>query len=337
MNLRSIRVRLLAMTSLLSIGFAAYLLSAVATNYRAMQESRQLLDVSEVAVATSDLAHELQKERGLSAGFIASQGQKFADELRGQRQLTDARAQALARIRAARASALPEQFAGRLKEAADFGEPIAQRRQRVSGLAISGSESFDFYTRLIDGNLAAVAHVAPTLANAQMVRRFIAYNGLIQAKEYTGRERATLNATFSTDLPMSDTVLHRLLGIVTNQNTYLDSFRTMSSDQEAIRTLDALLAADFSRNAAAMRKIAVDSANDGNFGIVPGEWAATITRKIDAMKVLEDNLASRTIAAAEREYQDSRNAMALAIALSLMAALLSVSLTWLLEIGRAHV
>jgi methyl-accepting chemotaxis protein len=330
MNLRSIRVRLLAMTSLLSIGFAAYLLAAVVTNHRVMQESRQLLAVSEVAVATSDLVHELQKERGLSAGFIASQGQKFADELLGQRRLTDARAQALVRIRTERASALPAQFVGRLKDAADFGEQLAERRQRVSGLVISGSESFDFYTRLIDGNLAAVAQVAPTLANAEMVRRFIAYNGLVQAKEYTGRERATLNGAFSTDLPMSDTVLHRLLGIVTNQNTHLDTFRTLSSDQDLIGTLDDLLAADFSRNAAAMRKIALDSANDGNFGIVPGEWAATITRKIDAMKALEDRLASRTVAAAEGEYRDSRNAMALAIALTLIAGLLSGSLTWML-------
>jgi methyl-accepting chemotaxis protein len=330
MNLRSIRVRLLAMTSLLSIGFAAYLLSAVATNHRVMQESRQLLDVSEVAVATSDLVHELQKERGLSAGFIASQGRKFADDLLAQRQVTDARTQALTIIGAERASALPEQFASRLKDAADFGAPLAERRQRVSDLVISGSESFDFYTRLIDGSLAAVAHVAPTLANAEMVRRFIAYNGLIQAKEYTGRERATLNAAFSTDLPMSDTVLHRLLGIVTNQNTHLDTFATLSSDQDLVRTLDDLLAADFSRNAAAMRKIALDSASDGNFGVVPGEWAATITRKIDAMKALEDRLASRTVAAAEGQYRDSRNAMALAIALTLVAGLLSVALTWML-------
>ncbi len=295
-----------------------------------MQESRQLLSMTEVAVATSDLVHELQRERGFSAGFIASQGQKFADELLAQRRLTDARTEALARIRSERASVLPDQFARRFKEAADFGEELAERRQRVSSLVISGSESFAFDTRLIDLELAAVAHVSPTLANAEMVRCFITYNGLIQAKEYTGPERATLNATFSTDLPMSDTVLHRLLGIVTNQNAHLDTFRMMSSDDELIDALDALLATDFSRNAAAMRKIALDSASDGNFGIAPGEWAATITSKIDGLKALEDTLASRTVAAAESAYGDARNVMALDIALGSLAGILSVSLTWLL-------
>ncbi|MEI7614946.1 MAG: methyl-accepting chemotaxis protein, partial [Betaproteobacteria bacterium] len=330
MNLRSIRVRLLGMTGILSIGFATYLLSAVATNYLAMQESQRIMAVSEVAVATSDLAHELQKERGLSAGFIGSQGRKFAAEIVSQRKLTDARADLLQKARAQRSSVLPESFASRLKEAEVFSAQLQQRREAVSALTLSGADSFDFYTRLIDLNLAAVAQVAPTLSNADVARRFVAYNGFIQAKEYAGRERATLNAAFSSDLPIPDTILRRLIGILTNQETHLSIFRTMS-DEAHNKSLDTLLAADFSTTTASMRKLALDAASKGSFGVVPGEWFATITRKIDAMKGLEDQIAAQILIVGEHAFKESRNGMIVAMVFALIVILISALFNWLLR------
>jgi methyl-accepting chemotaxis protein len=330
MNLRSIRVRLLGMTGILSIGFATYLLGAVGTNYLAMQESSRIMAVSKVAVATSDLAHELQKERGLSAGFIGSQGKKFAAEIISQRQLTDSRLQTLQKVRTERAGELPESFVNRLKEASDFGNQLNSRREVISSLVLTGGESFEFYTRLIDLNLLAVANVAPTLSDADVARRFVAYNGFIQAKEYAGRERATLNATFASDAPISDPILRRLIGILTNQDTYIGIFRTMADPGQS-KTLDALLASNFSKEAAAMRKTALDSASKGSFGVVAPDWFATITKKIDAMKGLEDQLAAQIVITAEKGYTESRNSMLVAITLSIVVILISVLFTWLLR------
>src|SRR5215470_5260303 len=45
--------------------------------------------VAEAAPMIASLVHELQKERGASAGFINSKGQSFADTLRDQRPATD--------------------------------------------------------------------------------------------------------------------------------------------------------------------------------------------------------------------------------------------------------
>jgi len=45
----------------------------------------------ELAVAMGNLVHELQKERGMSAGFLSSHGKKFAARLPQQRQLVDQR------------------------------------------------------------------------------------------------------------------------------------------------------------------------------------------------------------------------------------------------------
>ena len=48
-----------------------------------------VVELMGVSVAASNLVHEMQKERGASAGFIGSKGKKFADTLIKQRQLTN--------------------------------------------------------------------------------------------------------------------------------------------------------------------------------------------------------------------------------------------------------
>ena len=86
MNLKSIRVRLLLLFSALVLGMAWYLVADVSHQFARLQEGSRISAVSEVAVASSALVHELQKERGLSAGFIGSRGEKFRAELEKQRQ-----------------------------------------------------------------------------------------------------------------------------------------------------------------------------------------------------------------------------------------------------------
>jgi len=329
MNLKSIRVRLLGMTCVLSVGFAIYLLTNVVSNYLAMQESTRIMAVSEVAVATSDLAHELQKERGLSAGFLSAKGQKFATEIESQRKLTDARVEVLQRVRTTNATTLPAQFSRHLGDAADFGRQLNERRSEISALKLTGAESFDYYTHLIDLNFGAVANVPPTISNATIARRFLAYYGFILSKEYAGRERALINGTFANDQPMPDAVLFRLLGVLSNQETHLETFRTMA-DAGNIKALDALLESDVAKKVASLRKTALDGAKSGHYGVVATDWFATITKKIDAMKTLEDSMAEQTIVAARQIQRDARNSMILAIALSTIVILISVVFTRLL-------
>lgn len=48
-----------------------------------------LKDQIHISEQLSILVHEMQKERGMSAGFMASNGKKFVNDLKEQRNLTD--------------------------------------------------------------------------------------------------------------------------------------------------------------------------------------------------------------------------------------------------------
>src|SRR5262245_42166282 len=54
----------------------------------------EVLNATALAEAASLAVHELQRERGMSVGFVASKGSSFAAELPKQREETDKRIQA---------------------------------------------------------------------------------------------------------------------------------------------------------------------------------------------------------------------------------------------------
>ncbi len=291
MGLGSIRVRLLLLFAALAIGMAWYLFADVRGELSNLREGGRIAAVSEVAVAGSALVHELQKERGLSAGFIGSRGEKFRAELDKQRKDTDTRRKALADTFANLADDLPPAAADRIRKANDNLAAVDGKRREISALTLAGTDSFGFFTAAIDTYLGVVADVTPTLADAGMMREFSAYGMFLGAKEQAGRERATVNAALSADKPLDAALLRRLIGIITSQDTLLANFRTYASAEQNA-ALNKLLDTDPSKNTAAMRKTVLDKAGEGAFGIAPPQWFGTITAKIDAMKVLEDAIAA---------------------------------------------
>mgnify|MGYP003424011539 FL=1 len=67
-------------------GFSAYLLWE---KWHVVDEMKTLGVMSGLSVTASGLTHELQRERGMSAGYVGSHGEKFGKELDAQRPVTD--------------------------------------------------------------------------------------------------------------------------------------------------------------------------------------------------------------------------------------------------------
>lgn len=94
---RSIRVRLYLLFSLTLLGVMGYALSDAWSSWHTLQRLQQMQALEQSAQRISAVVHSLQKERGLSAGWIGAQGKRFASELASQRDATDAAHQVLRR------------------------------------------------------------------------------------------------------------------------------------------------------------------------------------------------------------------------------------------------
>ena len=61
----------------------------IQNNNSEYQNSLATLELAQLSQVTSNIIHELQKERGMSAGYIGSKGQNFKTKLPNQWEDTD--------------------------------------------------------------------------------------------------------------------------------------------------------------------------------------------------------------------------------------------------------
>ena len=91
MNNLTIRKKLILLSSIVLVVIFAYSLKIGLDSYNSYVNDNETHDIIELSVKMSSVLHELQKERGASAGFIGSGGKKFADILPLQQKETDKR------------------------------------------------------------------------------------------------------------------------------------------------------------------------------------------------------------------------------------------------------
>ena len=290
-SLTTLRVRLIALFCLLLAVTLFHTGANFLADWRRIAQARDIDAVGHSVVAVSNLVHELQKERGLSAGFIGSKGAKFVDELKQQRGLTDIRQQELVKWLAAGSGALPSTLRSSVDGGVAALRKLPDARSRVSGLQFGGPESFNFYTQTIDRLLGVLSQATKATDDAAISQQLFAYAMFINAKEQAGRERATVNGVLTADQPMNVALFQRLQTLITAQDLYLATFRSLAGTDDT-QALDALWAAKPSQETLRMRGTVIEQAFLGNFEIDPPLWFNTITAKIDAMKLLEDKLAA---------------------------------------------
>ena len=92
--LRNMKIgpKLLLLISLPIVGLLIFGTTTIMANYANLRNILVTEKLVRFSVIAGALIHELQKERGLTAGYLKSQGAKFKDELAAQRQKSDQQA-----------------------------------------------------------------------------------------------------------------------------------------------------------------------------------------------------------------------------------------------------
>jgi methyl-accepting chemotaxis protein len=284
------RTQLLLMLAFPIASLIVFAALSVRNSLADLNAVRQARTTIEIAVASSHLVHEQQKERGLSAGFLASNGQRFKQELTAQRQSTDAKLEQLRKlaINIDAAAAPGESLGAAATVAVESAAALLETRPQVDGLAIKPGESIVRYTAAITAGLEVISSVAKGASDAQLARDATAYLMLANAKEYAGRERANLNAAFAANA-FDPESYRRFVGIVAGHDLYLQAFRTYATAQTA-SAYDATVQGSDADLVARLRKVAQENALAGAFNVDPALWFKAATARIDLMKAVEGKM-----------------------------------------------
>jgi methyl-accepting chemotaxis protein len=237
--------------------------------------------VMEFSVQGGDLAHELQKERGMSAGYIASKGAKFGPELQAQRQKTDKAADVIKRaFKTFDKADYPESVVMHIDGSMTDLARLSEFRARVDSLPETAEETIANYSMLIMHYLDISQQIsAMGVLDGEIVRVAATYGSMLEFKERDGRERAILNTVFSRDR-FTPALLRRFVANAGEEEVYSENVNIYGSP--AVKTL---LAEKMKEPAAVEAKRIIDYA-EGNFekphlGVDPVHWFNVATARIN--------------------------------------------------------
>ena len=300
------RLALMLLPALLGLIFFSFV--GVFDKYKTLTNMNNLHQLMIVVEKVSSLTHEVQVERGLSAGFLISKGQKNSSELPTQRQLTDKRA---SELKAFLGSFNSSRF-GSLQVSLDAVTTELSKLEAIRGsitsLSVQPKDSSAYYSKLAGTLVNVVPQVAINSTDASLTAQATAYFNYAWVKEQTGRQRALMNAVFGADRFETDSY-QRFLTIRTSRENYVSGFMTFATDEMKSFNKD-LESTQHARDVESMKNIALEKGLSGSFGGVDaGAWSKAITNKINDMKAVEDKMAAHLLAQASTLESNSKTAL----------------------------
>lgn len=289
--------------------------------------------------AINRFVHEIQKERGLSSGYIASDGQTFAAELNAQQARSR---QLLSELN----HSLEQQESIPGEHLSNIGRELRELnplRDAVLSQRISREYAVDRYTSVIEllFDLQIRFSNANTNADTALYRQQLALLNFMEAKEHTGRERALLSAMLS-DHNFSAGRIEILHRIRAAEETYRTTFLRLASPElhaeyhKLLNQPEAATAQKIRQRiiAAGLRSMHGNPQTEGVALPAPGDWFAAATAQIDAMKLFEDEMASHLAADAGELERAARRELFINALLTIISFVLAAVLIEQLQRGR---
>ena len=187
---------------------------------------RELESGINLATNISQLIHSTQKERGMSSGFLASQGERFSTQLVEQRAITDKKAKELY----THLHDLQDTYVIKaLKKSLSNIKNLQNFRKKIDMLNVSAKESIEFYSQLNDDLLNVIVEISKISKIPLITQNIIAYSNFLYAKENIGIERAIGTAILSQDSYNQN--LHvSFINIIAIEKLYTKTFLKYASD-----------------------------------------------------------------------------------------------------------
>lgn len=285
-----------------------------------------------LGIEINHVVHELQKERSISTGYLASEGESFLEDLQIQRERTDSTLnQFYDELVRPDLGALLELHENDLVYLKENFDKIQSVREQIDDLAINTNLAIDYFSEINNTSLNTVNYLINETRNKEVAQQVHAIIYFIKSKEFSSIERAIGTQAFSHSVLDFDDY-NRFTSIVATQETYQEAFVTIAND-ESIDFYKRMVAGPDVEEVKRLRSVLFENqALDED----PNYWYDVSTKKINILKKVEDllseNLHNYTDDIARQESRGFWFFLALDLVIGLLALwLISTIITNLLE------
>ena len=315
----SIKYQLVAMLLVPIFVLLFYAFSAISEKRETKGQMSDLLELAQLAEKISNLVHETQKERGMTAGFIGSGGVKFASELPEQRQLADKmRAELLAFLEGFDNVKFGKVFNAQLEDSLGRLSQIDGKRKEITALTLGLKGAIGYYTNMNGTFLDIIGGMGKISSDGEVAISYLSYYFLQSEKERGGIERAVLSGAFAADV-FAPGMNKKFIELVVVQGTFKKLYLSTASPQEQQDYAD-IMKGEVIEETERMRKIAFENGAEGGFGIDATYWFKMQTKKLNKMREVVGH-ATDAMLELTNERKDKANAALIFYILVTIAAL----------------
>lgn len=328
-----VTVRMILSALLPTLALLFFAGSMVISQWAISEDMKKVEKKTQFSRELSLLVHQLQRERGRSAGFVGSQGDDtYRRLLDNQRAETDS---ALSQYRTSRIKAgvmLDHPKLNHLLEQVDehLAELDAHRRQ-IDDLSLTMGQTVGHYTQTITLMLETVAELSHLTSSADLAGQLIGLLNLMSAKEKAGIERAVGSNVYASR-SISEAPHQRAINLMAQQSAYFIEFRELMGSEWAQR-LDTLLAQPETLAVEAARENLIAAGYGAPLADISGtDWFELTSARIELLMSLETDLSQAiTSNAADLRASAQSSALqmlALTIIIAVITLLATTALMW---------
>ncbi|MBF0110186.1 MAG: bacteriohemerythrin [Magnetococcales bacterium] len=242
--------------------------------------------MAKTARQVGPLMHEIQKERGMTAGFQGSKGAKFKDDLIKQRELTNTETLKFRDfLRTQNPMVTNADFEDLTKKGLEKIDRLNDIRWQVDSGKMDIDAAIDFYTGLNQSLMDLLKKIVVTATHPQMMAQTTAYLNLLNSKERAGLERALLGSVFAGDT-FPKAMRTRFMTLMAEQGIYDEIFLSFAREDQATLFRNKL-SGEAMEEIKRMRNNAIEKMESGGFGVDPVYWFDTMTHRINLLKEIE--------------------------------------------------
>ncbi len=262
--------------------------------YEHYQNSNKVVESLKFSLKLGKLIHELQKERGASAGYLGSGGTKFIDTLSNQRKLSDEKIELILNLK----YSFPNEIREKFDKIKNLILSIKEIRGDITSQKISAKEAIAFYSNLNGQTIKFISKIS--LSNNKTVKFLLPYINFINAKERAGIIRAVGSNRFSKGFFDKENKLYFQDLIFTNRE-YIKTFLFLA-DKKTVAMYNKLIEQSTIHKNIESHIKTVFNSNFGEILDIDGEkWFALLTKEINNLLKVESFMAKEIISVADKQ------------------------------------
>ena len=320
--LRKFQTKTKLLFPILTLGaiFTVLVISIMTSQYSQIHALDELKKGVHLSTKISKIIHQLQKERGMTAGYLSSNGEKFKILLTNQRVLVDKELKNFNKYLEIMEDKTVKKS---LKIVLEDINNLYIKRENIDKLKITVPDAIAYYTNMDKHFLDVIGSISQISVSLDIKKNIDAYQYFLYAKENTGIERA-VGISILTTKHFNNEMRIEFIKLISVENLYINHFLEYSSPESKTYYLEHFRGKAIETLKKDREKILNLNLNVQSVQVDPYEWFSNMTKKINRLKEVDNYLAKEIINNIHKEYEKTELIFYIFLFLSIFSMIIFV-------------